>query len=33
MSAPASLAIAKVIYPETGTTKANWDRVKNLPRG
>lgn len=30
MSAPASLAIAKTLYPETKKTKADWDAVKNV---
>jgi hypothetical protein len=31
MSAPAALGIAKVVYPETDQTEANWDAIKNLP--
>jgi nucleoside permease NupC len=32
MSAPAALAIAKVMYPETKKTKADWTTIKNLPK-
>ena len=30
MSAPASLAIAKTLYPETKKTKADWEAIKNV---
>lgn len=30
MSAPASLAIAKTIFPETRKTKADWNAIKNI---
>lgn len=33
MSSPAALAIAKTIFPETNTSKAQWDDIKNLPKG
>jgi hypothetical protein len=29
----AALAIAKTIFPETNTSKAQWDDIKNLPKG
>lgn len=32
MSAPAALAVAKLMYPETKKTKASWDRIRNLPK-
>lgn len=32
MSAPAALAMAKLMYPETKKTKANWERIRNLPK-
>jgi hypothetical protein len=30
MSAPASLAIAKTVFPETKKTRATWDAIKNI---
>ena len=30
MSAPASLAIAKTLYPETRKTKADWNAIRNV---
>ena len=32
MSAPAALAIAKVMYPETEKTKADWNAIKRFPK-
>jgi hypothetical protein len=32
MSAPAALAVAKVLYPETKKTKADWKAIKNFPK-
>ncbi|KAI3388807.1 hypothetical protein SNEBB_002177 [Seison nebaliae] len=33
MSAPAALAFAKIIYPETRKTRTSWKSVKNIPKG
>jgi nucleoside permease NupC len=33
MSAPAALAISKVIYPETRVSKASWEQIKDSPKG
>jgi nucleoside permease NupC len=33
MAAPGALAVSKTIFPETKKTKANWDAIKNLPKG
>ena len=33
MAAPGALAISKTIYPETKKTKANWEAIRNLPKG
>lgn len=30
MSAPASLAIAKTLFPETKKTRADWDAIRNV---
>lgn len=30
LSAPASLAIAKTLYPETKKTKADWDAIRTV---
>jgi nucleoside permease NupC len=30
MSAPASLAISKTLFPETKKTKADWEAVRNV---
>ena len=30
MSAPASLAIAKTLFPETRKTKADWEAIRNV---
>jgi nucleoside permease NupC len=32
MSAPAALAIAKVMCPETKQSGADWNAIKNIPR-
>ena len=33
MAAPGALAISKTILPETRKTKADWNSIKNLPKG
>jgi nucleoside permease NupC len=33
MAAPGALALSKTIYPETKKTKADFDSIKNLPKG
>ena len=33
MASPGSLAISKTMFPETKKTKANWDAIKNTPKG
>ena len=33
MAAPGALLVSKTIYPETRKTKANWDAIRNLPKG
>jgi nucleoside permease NupC len=33
MAAPAGLALAKVIYPETKKSLATWDSIKNFEKG
>ena len=32
MSAPAALGIAKIIFPETEKSKADWKAIKNFPK-
>ena len=32
MSAPAALALSKIMYPETKATKANWNAIRNFPK-
>jgi pyrimidine nucleoside transport protein len=33
MAAPIGLAISKIIHPETRHTKANWETIRNFPKG
>jgi hypothetical protein len=33
MAAPGALAVSKTIFPELKKTKANWDAIRNLPKG
>lgn len=33
MAAPGALLVSKTIHPETKKTKANWDAIRNLPKG
>jgi hypothetical protein len=32
MAAPGALAVSKTIFPETKTTRASVDAIKNLPK-
>ena len=33
MAAPGALLVSKTIFPETKQTKADWNEIKNMPKG
>ena len=33
MAAPGALAISKTMFPETKKTKADWNAIRNIPKG
>lgn len=33
MAAPGALAVSKTMMPETRKTKADWNAIRNIPKG